>query len=208
MTKWWREKLHNIAVESFTDTFYLNSIYESKFFFRHGIKELLEVLYELNKKLYVVSAGIEQIIDLSLGEVLEPKHHGVPYILANAQAKSEEREFKDPLISTTSKNRIFSRMLIPNLHQYAILLGDTVEDTLIPSNVDYKCVLNIGFFNNLKGDPTKEDEYYKHFDIVVSGDGSLMSTACIMDYIRDGKINTKFASFTGCNQLITAIKQN
>ena len=59
-----------------------------------------------------------------------------------------------------------------NLRKNLIVMGDIIEDSKMPRDSEHDHLLKIGFFNTAEGHATLED-FTKHIDLVITGDGSL-----------------------------------
>jgi hypothetical protein len=63
-------------------------------------------------------------------------------------------------------------------------MGDIIEDSKMPKDSEHENLLKIGFFNTTEGHATLED-FTKHFDLVISGDGSLCPVLYLLQNLYD-----------------------
>ena len=85
MIEWWESNLNAISKQKFSKIDFTNMVVESRLLFRHGIKELLEEVNEHGIPMFIVSAGISEVIEAHFCAILENGD-------ANSQAAKESWE--------------------------------------------------------------------------------------------------------------------
>jgi putative NIF3 family GTP cyclohydrolase 1 type 2 len=79
--------------------------------------------------------------------------------------------FKTPVIHPSSKQIVLYEHEKAELPRNLILMGDIIADSCMARDNKHEHVLKVGFFNG-HGKVTLE-EFSKHFDVVITGDGTL-----------------------------------
>lgn len=139
--------------------------------FRGGLARVVEWLTAHEVPLFVVSAGLRQVIEVLLeraGIGLSPKSCR---IVAN--------DLGDPVSRVTSRNKSGALQLVPDLAEmcsnrtWVLLLGDKPSDCAVaaglPSGSQVQ-VLRVGFVQTLEPEKEVLEEYLRHFDVLLTGD--------------------------------------
>lgn len=148
------------------------SIKQSNLIFRQGAKDILEKCYKENIPIIILSAGIGNVIEQFLKA--NNCYTDNMYIISNfIEFKSDGSMKKfdySKMIHTL--NKTMPGHLPKEIQQkiqdkeYAILMGDMVEDEKMIEESKWKKTIKIGFLNK------KLEEnlpiYLKHFDIVLT----------------------------------------
>ena len=76
------------------------------------------------------------------------------------------------------------------LRKNVILLGDKPEDWLMAIKKDDKqcyhdTIVNIGYLNPMPGSENLFEEYSKHYDIVITGDGPMLPLQLILNWLTE-----------------------
>ena len=198
MKQWWIKSLGLIAEQNLSDGQIIESINKSAFSFRHGFDFLVRIVSKINYSVYILSAGITSVIKCAVMEALKVKKIEPLKIISNEQRVRDDgyQYFAEPLLYVTNKNAHFSREKFPSLKKNAILMGDMIEDTMMTKCSGHKCVLSIGYCNIIEGDTTSLEDFKKHFDIVLKGEGSLIHIVMLLGYIAgDIDFNSTYLKF-------------
>ena len=73
MLVWWHENLKVFAGMKLKKVDYFNLVMESRILLRHGIEQLMHNSAQLGIPFYIVSGGISEIIEASIGNII---HNG------------------------------------------------------------------------------------------------------------------------------------
>ncbi|MEM2121147.1 MAG: hypothetical protein QXU20_00605 [Candidatus Woesearchaeota archaeon] len=176
MQKWWEEHME-LLLESGLSKKDLEDIIENgPVRFREGVCEFLDILYENNIPLVIISSS-------SIGDAIpmffkkyDRNYSNIYYItnLFNWDENGKAISLKTPLIHSMNKDEATVKKF-PEIYKViknrknVILLGDVVEDVLMIKGFDYKHLLKIGFLNSEF--ESLREEYTKNFDVVIEGDG-------------------------------------
>lgn len=135
--------------------------------FRPGAKEFLEFLHQNNIPLIIISAGISNLINLSL------KHNNCDF--DNIYICSNELIFENNIASEIGKNIIHplnkldyalpSKVMekLQNRNKL-LILGDKPNDLTVVNPNDFDFALSVGFVTNKN--KNKPEELQSHFDII------------------------------------------
>ena len=83
-----------------------------------------------------------------------------------------------------SKQKVIYKDDTHTLRKNLIVMGDIIEDSKMPKDSEHENLLKIGFFNTTEGHATLED-FTKHFDLVISSDGSLCPVLYLLQNLYD-----------------------
>lgn len=188
MREWW-DAAHDTMIKYGVTKQLLDKICtEHPLVFRDGAHDSFKKLFEKNVPLVIMSAApgdmIQRYIN-SFDRVYDNIH-----IIANwydFDADGKMVGAKEPVIHSLNKYEITLNHLPifeeikkrPNV----ILMGDGVDDTGMVVGFDYENLIKIGFYNQ------KTDEhlelYKQHFDVVITGDGSMVYVNKILSVLLD-----------------------
>ena len=133
---------------------------ESRILFRSGVSSLFQFHYDSGVPLYVLSAGVQEIIDVSL-EFLS-QETGVKLHSDTFKVISNKFEYDNgktvsfgDLVTSTNKQEVLYQ--IDDHRRNVILMGDILEDSMMACDTRHDTVLRIGFLNLLD-----KNEYSQH----------------------------------------------
>lgn len=172
MEKWYGDCMDLYYQYKLTQEKLEQSIKQSNLIFRQGAKDILEKCYKENIPIIILSAGIGNVIEQFLKA--NNCYTDNMYIISNfIEFKSDGSMKKfdySKMIHTL--NKTMPGHLPKEIQQkiqdkeYAILMGDMVEDEKMIEESKWKKTIKIGFLNK------KLEEnlpiYLKHFDIVLT----------------------------------------
>ena len=143
--------------------------------FRKGVKQFLSFLNKHNIKLFIVSAGISNSIELLLkkNKCLYPNITIISnkIIFENNIAKCLEN---DEIVNLYNKNIITEKYLsnIIDDNKNILLFGDVLNDANMCDNLKYKNIIKVGFFEKKSDDLFK---YYKNtYDLVCTNNSNFI----------------------------------
>jgi len=154
-------------------------------------------------KLYVVSAGIKEVVKESFyylqSQMKENVFSNIELCMTSDIYDKNNYivGFQKPTIITTNKHLFVSHEKYPEIKQgkNAIVMGDLIEDLQIIRNLKLKNVLSIGFFNSDPHDESSKKAllaYMDAFDIVIAFDGNLDYIVNILNYISTPPLPVHF----------------
>ncbi len=155
-------------------------------YFRNGITKLLATLKSLDLKLYVVSAGIKEVVKECFYILQTQKQLDLKKAVELCMTSEIFNEnnfvdgFEEPTIITTNKHLFVSHKRYPEIKpgNNAIVMGDLIEDLNIIKSLELNQVISIGFCNlPCTGDGDLLEKYMNSFDVVVVNDGNLTHVA-------------------------------
>jgi cytosolic 5'-nucleotidase 3 len=176
MREWW-DAAHSAMIKYGVTKQLLDRICtEHPLIFRDGVHDCFGKLFERNVPMVIMSAAPGDMIKRYIN--LFDRVYDNIHIIANwyeFDADGKMIGAKEPVIHSLNKYEITLNHLPifeeikkrPNV----ILMGDGVDDTGMVVGFDYENLIKIGFYNQ------KTDEhlelYEQHFDVVITGDGSM-----------------------------------
>lgn len=174
MDTWWQAHINLFYEYGLKQDAIKNAIADGNLKYRHGAKEFLRKMYELNIPVIIISAGIGNIIE----EFLKNENDYYDNIKIVSNFISFENGIIKEIIGETihalNKNIVKldndSKMLLEN-RENILLLGDGLADLKMVSKEKIENTITIGFLD----EKIEENlEYFnKEFDIVVTNQGSL-----------------------------------
>lgn len=182
MEEWWGKHFELIIQSGLHKKHLQRVINEGNVEFREGAEELLDLLYEKNIPLVILSSsGIGDLIPMYLEK--HGKLYNNTHIIANLYKWDEKGNaigMHNSIIhvfnkdETSVKNHPEIYKEIKN-RKNVLLLGDSLGDLGMVKGFDYDNLLKVGFLNE-KIDENIE-EYKKNFDVIITNDSS-------MDYVN------------------------
>lgn len=147
---------------------------------RKGVKNFLTLLHNLNIPIFIISAGISNVIEIVL------KNNNAMYdnikiisnkiIFENKIATRLENE----IVHIFNKNVIAEQSLAPilNTRNKVLLFGDIIQDTTMCGKINDNNIIKVGFFEK----PFDEMfPYYKsQFDLVCTNNTSALEIAKVI----------------------------
>lgn len=196
MVEWW-SRAHNMYIEHGIQLDHLPSMLkESNIALRERADKVISGLANNGVPLYVLSAGISNVIDLFLRqhELHYEDHVGIVANTMHFGRDGKLAGFNEDLIHSMNKN---GTMLYKNPvtrdrldrgkeRDHLILLGDNLMDAKMQEGIKAADVIKVGFLN----DKVKEriNDYSKLFDIVVVNDGSMHVVQSMIEATKNGDI--------------------
>lgn len=176
MAEWWTNHWE-LMLECKMNKEVINEIVNRRVLqLREGLGQFFSLLDKNNIPLLVFSSGLGNIIEGTLKnkDFLTKNVH----IVANFFQFDEKGiaiSYKKPLIHVFNKNEVEIKNT-PYFQEVkerknVILLGDSLGDLNMSEGLEHDIILKIGFLND-KEDELLE-EYKKHFDLIITDDGSL-----------------------------------
>ena len=181
MHEWWSKHFQLLIESGLSRKDIMDVIQSGVVEFRDGAVKLLDLLYEAQIPLVILSSsGLSgDAIELYLKQ--EQKMYENVYIVGNSfewDSDGKATSIRKPIIHTLNKDET----VIQELYFYnqiqdrtnVILLGDSEGDVRMIAGFSYDEIIRIGFFN----DPEREslNEFKKLYDVIVTQDGP-------MDYV-------------------------
>ena len=181
-SEWSREEFNLLFNNEYNENYLIDAIKSSTSIkFRKGVKQFLSFLNKHNIKLYIVSAGISNSIEMLLEKYncLYPNIHIISnkIIFEDQIAKSLESNY---IVNLYNKNQIIENSLSPiaNGKTNIILLGDVLSDANMCDKLIYDNIIKIGFFEK------KSDElfdYYKNtYDFICTNNSNFLDIAKVL----------------------------
>jgi cytosolic 5'-nucleotidase 3 len=173
MNEWWHANWSLMKECGLSKSDLQDIVDKEKFESREGLSEFFSLIERI--PVLIFSAGLGDLIQLFLSkhDLLTPNIH----IVSNFCAFDETgnvKEVPSHFVHTLNKNEIE----IKNKPYYqevknkenVILLGDRIDDLGMVAGIDHDIILKIGFYN---GDSKTIEEYKKHFDMIITDDGTM-----------------------------------
>jgi 2-hydroxy-3-keto-5-methylthiopentenyl-1-phosphate phosphatase len=167
MQEWYSRTLELVSSHKLSSEQIQESIYCTSMKLRHSSDELFKFATLLSIPMYVISAGIKEIIIKFLEMSIPSEFLTGVTLIANACSKQTM-----PYVTTTNKDKFLHRSKFP-LRRNAILIGDLTEDVVMVANSDYKNVIKIGFMNGVMNKEYSQTLYTQSYDVVIKGNGSM-----------------------------------
>ena len=153
----------------------------------------MKTLEELKLKLYVVSAGVMEVVKESFFILQTQKEINIPATTELCMTPEIYNDknfiigFQEPTIITTNKHMFVSHEKYPEIKKgnNAIVMGDLIEDINMVKNLELNQIITVGFYNSQASGKSNEvfKRYVEKFDIVVLNDGNLTHVANILSHI-------------------------
>lgn len=175
-----KQNLHTKDVEKI--------LHEAFFVPRPKLDVFLEMSYKYNVPLYIISAGLSNIIVSMLDHYVNLNDYEDFYVYGNEMIFDDEgylRDFSKPHVHSYLKNQIFQKNQI--YRRNLLLLGDLLHDVNIAKNIVPKSMVSIGFLNYATGYSMRQAflDYARKYDIVLITDDSLALPEMILRYVLD-----------------------
>ena len=172
MEKWYGDCMNLYYKYGLTKENLIKSIKQSKLLFRKGAKEFLQKCFQNNIPVIILSAGIGNVIEQFLKE--NNCYFENMYIISNFIEFNTEGKMKKfnqaNMIHTLNKTMEghLPKQILQKLQdkEYAILIGDLVEDEQMIEKNKWNKTLKIGILN--KKIEENLEVYQNHFDIVLT----------------------------------------
>jgi len=173
-----KERIH---ISDFRDMVLKSS---GSFYLRNGIYETMQSIEKYSIPMYIVSGGIQQIINESLllgipnyKRILDRK---LIKIVANQLLFNQNTQlvenYTNPIVYTFNKSKALNELTNNSFkaEDNIILLGDHFSDSEMIDHVSHSNCIKIGFFNHMgPGSDLLLDTFKKKFDILVLNDGNM-----------------------------------
>lgn len=186
MREWW-DAAHNAMIKYGVTKQLLNRICaEHPLIFREGAHDCFIKLTQMRVPMIIMSAAPGDMIERYI-KLFDRVYDNI-HIIANwydFDANGKMIGAREPVIHSLNKYEITLNHLPifdeikkrPNV----ILMGDGIDDTGMVVGFDYENLIKIGFYNQ------KTDEhlelYKQHFDVIITGDGSMEYVNEILDVL-------------------------
>ncbi len=177
MQEWYSRTLELVSSHKLSNDQIKESIYCTSMKLRHCSDELFKFASLLSIPMYVISAGIKEIIMNFLEMSIPSEFLEKITLIANACSKQTT-----PYVTTTNKDKFLHKSKFP-LRRNAVLIGDLTEDIVMVANSDYKNVIKIGFMNGVKDKEYSQALYNQSYDVVIKGNGSMQHVLYLLSVI-------------------------
>lgn len=207
MQTWFRENLDLIVDQKLSKENFASMIIqaEKRFYYRYGILELFELVRKYEIPIFIISAGLYEIISESIkiilpyfDELLEKK---LIHILANKfiyDSNNVVCGYEEPFVYTFNKGDVLKKIY----HDYKtsegnlIVMGDHLNDVDSIKHIDYNEEIKIGFINyfedTLMEQHTKMIEAFQlKYDMSLINDGNLTFVNNLIQKIMTGEEKEK-----------------
>ena len=182
MQEWYSKTIELVSSQVLTEKQLEESLLLTNMKLRHGVIELFDIISHYEVPLYIISAGIIDIISKFIKLAVPFEMLKNMQIIANGKI---DGHYMKPFVTATNKDKFLTKERYPNLRKNAIVVGDLVDDISMVSKSAYKSMLKIGFFNTIHNDDSSIDPYLKNYDIILKGNGSLYHICYILSKIID-----------------------
>ncbi len=188
LSQWWREHLELLVRHGMSKSIASAIVSSGKIQYRKGVKEFLQKLNDENIPLIIFSSGLGNLVEASL------EHEKL--FLPNIEIVSNFLEYDEDgvacgyqsqtIVHTSNKAHVDLRNTSSGRFfdepRDVLLLGDSLDDLGMTSNIDVNEIIKIGFLNYDKEEYL--DEFTKSFDVVVTDDGDFSVVNEIMEKIK------------------------
>lgn len=200
---WWRRDLEIFTLPEarFSKEMCIEAIFESKLLYRRGYGSFLKLAQEGQIPFFIVSAGLGDIIDISLqvlkeGGEIEHSANDPVRIISNffkfkdvdgAQIISDWD--RDYVHIFNKREKIYKTKDVGLEKKNVILLGDIKQDCQMCDASKHESVLKVGFYNSLAtakhpGDLNIDvNDFASAFDLVIENDASLLPIVFLLQEI-------------------------
>lgn len=178
MQEWWMTHFKLLAESGFTKDDLEKVVESGKIRFRKGALEFIDLLYNHNIPLIIMSsAGLGEVISRLLQK--EGRLYKNIYIISNSfewDASGNIVGIKQPIIHTLNKDETMIKdypdvFEVVKNRKNVLLLGDNLGDIGMIAGFDYNNLIKIGFLNE---EVEKSlEEYKKNYDVVILNDSDM-----------------------------------
>jgi len=191
MHLWFKENLDMISKEKISKEDFRKMILqgEKKFYYRYGIIELFDLIEKNSIPIFIISAGIYEIIENSLKIILPGGRYqnlmekNLLNIIANKFTYDEYgfiNGYVEPIVYTFNKGEILKRIFkeIGDGNENILLMGDHINDIDSIKHIEYRESIKIGYLNFLENSIDEKkiqmvENYKSNFDVLLFADGNL-----------------------------------
>jgi HAD superfamily hydrolase (TIGR01544 family) len=205
--RWFQENLELILEENIKKESFLAMILqaEKNFYYRYGISEFFDLIEKHNIPIFIISGGIQEIIEESLNHVLPQystlKNKNLIHVIANKFKYDENNKvigYVEPFVYTFNKGETLKRIFkeYNTGDENIIVMGDHINDIDTIKHLDYNNEIKIGFINF---EEDSEDErkmklleaYQLRYDVLIFNDGNLNFVNNLLRNILKGSTSLK-----------------
>eukprot|EP01017_Pseudomicrothorax_dubius_P034927 TRINITY_DN4839_c0_g3_i2.p1 TRINITY_DN4839_c0_g3~~TRINITY_DN4839_c0_g3_i2.p1 ORF type:complete len:318 (-),score=49.43 TRINITY_DN4839_c0_g3_i2:74-1027(-) len=158
-------------------------------FLRAGVAEAFSYALSKDIDVYIISAGIGDMVTALLDKVLNVRNEEKMSIVSNFMHADESgiiTSFKAPLLHSLNKSQVLDKATMASLRTNTILLGDFPHDIHMADQVGSETLLTIGFLNE------KEDllkDYTKYYDVIILNDGNFDILTRLLQFIDTKEVD-------------------
>jgi len=192
----------------------------SRIIFRRNTNNLIDLCKRVDLPIVILSGGITELIEASL-KIL--KVDEADKTLDHVKIISNEFFFPSPLLDEvtpvigfrkppvhpSSKQKVLYDHFKLKLPKNLIVMGDIIADSRMARDHLHDHIVKVGFYNaGVAGGhcDVSFDEFSKHFDIVITGDGTLCPILYTVASLFAGAIDKATPEFDEARQLIDGFK--
>lgn len=171
MFEWWTKHFDLLIKSGMNKSIIEDIVRKRKIPFRKGLPEFLKNLNENSIPIMIMTAGPGDIVLEALK--FEKLNYPNLHIIGNLfiwDKNGKAIGVKEPIIHSLNKHEIevkshpiYSELL---KRKNLILLGDLIEDIKMAEGFPYKCIIKIGFLNNIN----RLEEFRNNFDVILLND--------------------------------------
>lgn len=178
MEEWHHRGNEVICNPPFANTNLKTAVSGGHLVLRNGVDTVLRISAQHSVKIFIVSAGIGNVISYCLEGFTGFDSVEVYSNTIEFDSEGMSTCFKTPVLHSLSKPRALATK---HLKRNVLLIGDMPHDLQMVAHHDQDRVLSIGYFN----DETKFElaNYTDRFDIVVKNDGNFKVAEVILGLI-------------------------
>lgn len=187
LDEWWTRDMSAFVSAGFNKTDFAHMTLTSKLLFRRSSLSLINLCREFKLPIVVLSGGIHELIEASF-KILDQSqmdhvtiisnrftYHDTPDLTYDHVHEGKDQltkivGFETPVVHPSSKQSVlYESKEKTELPRNLIVMGDIIADSQMSRDHEHDHQIKVGFFNKENG----LEEFSKHFDIVITGDGTL-----------------------------------
>ncbi len=186
LSEWYYKNMDLLYEYNLTKSILLNCINDCNVKFHDGYEDFFNYMYRLNVPIFIISAGIGNIII----ELLKKYNCFYPNIKVFSNFIQFEDDkmlpFSDNMIHTSNKSLSYLPLDLQEKvlkKDFCLVFGDLIEDLDMAKTIDSNRILSFGF---LEHNVRENLERYKQaFDVVLTDNSSFYDVKEILDNILD-----------------------